>query len=541
MIIKYIEMFNNLYNQSNLSSQFHLPVTNQTINQTINQTHFNSCPTARANVSNQFNVPMVNQVTNQFNSRPSARANISMTNQCPSTRANISMTNHCSSARTNIRMTNRRRSNSNLSNSCSRISSNRCYHNSEIEIDSDTEFEQKNEMTNFRNDSNDSDDDQMHSDDERNNLLNNFPIVSHQTVVNTGRCSTLHGFRVNKLVSNSDCDAANHDPDLINAWGIAIIDCTLWVCDNGTGSLSNYNLLGNKLSRSVIVLDERNEKASPTGIIENRTGRFLITKNGITRPSLFLIVTENGTINGYNPQLDVDNTILILNRRVLGSIYTGLTIAHHFLYVANFMTGKIDVFDHNFNEVIGFPFIDHHLCDPLPVDFVPFNIVNIDNLLYVLYARQTPPFSEHEELNVGNGFISIFRTNGMFVRRFVSGNFLNYPWGLVKAPAEFGFPPGTLLVANHGDGFINAYDTNGVHIQRLRYAACGNLIKLPGLRGLAVNFGTGIMYWTSGTTRSLLVDNDHTARTVFYEPNQINFTRSMNQCEGLVGTIQRHC
>jgi hypothetical protein len=50
----------------------------------------------------------------------------------------------------------------------------------------------------------------------------------------------------------------------------------------------------------------------------------------------------------------------------------------------------------------------------------------------------------------GHGFIDIFTTDGFFVRRFASRGFLNSPWGLAIAPADFGIASGKLLVGNQG-------------------------------------------------------------------------------------------
>ena len=56
------------------------------------------------------------------------------------------------------------------------------------------------------------------------------------------------------------------------------------------------------------------------------------------------------------------------------------------------------------------------------------------------------------------GFVSLFDTNGSFIRRVASGGSLNAPWGLALAPGNFGDFSNALLVGNFGDGRINALD-----------------------------------------------------------------------------------
>ena len=58
----------------------------------------------------------------------------------------------------------------------------------------------------------------------------------------------------------------------------------------------------------------------------------------------------------------------------------------------------------------------------------------------------------------GFGYVDIFDANGNLVKRLVSQGALNSPWGLAKAPADFGDFSNDLLVGNFGDGTINAYD-----------------------------------------------------------------------------------
>ncbi len=81
----------------------------------------------------------------------------------------------------------------------------------------------------------------------------------------------------------------------------------------------------------------------------------------------------------------------------------------------------------------------------------------------------------------GNGFVDIFTTAGVLVKRLVSNGALNSPWGLAVAPSGFGSFGGDLLVGNFGDGHINVYDpSTGKSLGALQ-SASGAPLALDGL------------------------------------------------------------
>src|SRR5437667_147035 len=81
--------------------------------------------------------------------------------------------------------------------------------------------------------------------------------------------------------------------------------------------------------------------------------------------------------------------------------------------------------------------------------FAPFNVRNIDDLLFVTYARQGREEGE-AGAGPGQGFIDVYDAGGGLVRRFASRGALDAPWGLAPAPAGFGPFGGALLVGNNG-------------------------------------------------------------------------------------------
>jgi len=273
-----------------------------------------------------------------------------------------------------------------------------------------------------------------------------------------------HNLKVVKEIITSDIPlgSAIVDPNLLNAWGIINIGGVLWVAANGNGTVNSYDLTGNPLPTVVQVLAAPGVPAAPDGLVANNTAGFQITNGIITAPALWIVATEDGTISAYNPLVNLTNIILpIINNSASGTVYKGITIAGSLLYAVDFHNNKVDVFDSNFNQLSGFPFIDGDPINPIPSNFAPFNIATINNLLYVTYAKQLPPDNHDDERGPGNGFVDIYTQAGIFVRRLVTRGVLNSPWGLILAPHRLELPPNSILVGNFGDGRINAFDNDG--------------------------------------------------------------------------------
>src|SRR5262249_54771135 len=97
-------------------------------------------------------------------------------------------------------------------------------------------------------------------------------------------------------------------------------------------------------------------RGSPTGIVFNGTSDFVISAGGQSRPARFISSSLDGVIAGWNPNVPAPGSSqAFVAASVPGAVYTGLAIGNNgsgnFLYAANQATGKIDVFDKNFNLV----------------------------------------------------------------------------------------------------------------------------------------------------------------------------------------------
>ncbi len=314
------------------------------------------------------------------------------------------------------------------------------------------------------------------------------------------------GFIQHNLVSDLSGVADHTDTNLVNSWGLAHSPTGPWmVSDNGTGLATQYDSTGAGVPPVITIPPPAGSPAgttaAPTGTVFNGTSDFVVTEGSNSGPSQFLCATEDGTISGWNPDVDPTHAILEVDRsttkqgRFVGAVYKGLAMGHNssgnFLFATNFRFGTVEQFDAHFNLVNSFT--DKPLTHDCPVRgsptqcFAPFGIQNIGGILFVTFALQNA--ERHDDVSgAGNGFVDEFDTNGNLMHRFASNGTLNSPWGLALAPSNFGGFGGDLLVGDFGDGRINAFDLSGNFIGQLANAN-GELLLINGLWGLA--FGNG--------------------------------------------------
>jgi uncharacterized protein (TIGR03118 family) len=365
------------------------------------------------------------------------------------------------------------------------------------------------------------------------------------------------------LVSDLPGVAQLQDPNLVNPWGISESSGSpFWISDNNAGVATLYNSnpghtppIPTSINSLVVSIptpgDPFGASGTPTGTVFNTdgglTGGFKVS--GFTNPktgdpaptsaaSVFLFVTEDGTIVGWNPGVNpqgfdkakagtygiiaVDNSGNNFTEpdpaKQTGAVYKGLTIASSatpifandpasttVLYAANFRSGMIEVYDPNFKLVT--PPAGAFSDPSLPKGFAPFNVQVLNGKLYVTYARQDA--TRHDDVaGEGRGFVDVFNLDGSpglanGQVRLVSRGALDSPWGLAIAPGSFGDLAGSLLVGNFGDGRIHAYNaTTGAFLGELKDPD-GEPIQIDGLWALKVgNGGNGgdanTVYFTAG-------------------------------------------
>ncbi len=305
--------------------------------------------------------------------------------------------------------------------------------------------------------------------------------------------------QVNLVSDTSIFGAAKIDVNLGNPWGIAIGPTgILWIAANHTGSTVIYDGQGNTILPAIsIPLNGMPRGASPSGAVFNGTTDFVIPANG--KPGKFIYSTEDGILSAWNSGT---STITVADRSGANAVYKGLAIANdgtgNFLYATDFHNGKVDVYDNAYHYVTNKPFID----PGIPAGFAPFNIQNINNELYVTYAKQKAPDAHDDEAGAGNGFVDVYKPDGSFVKRFASQGPLNSPWGIAQVPAGFGIPQNDILVGNFGDGRINIYDSTGSYQGQMK--GNGTPISIQGLWAIvfpqssAGGLNTDWLYFTAG-------------------------------------------
>jgi uncharacterized protein (TIGR03118 family) len=273
------------------------------------------------------------------------------------------------------------------------------------------------------------------------------------------------------------------DPNLVNAWGISHSGGSpFWVSDNGTGKATLYNVspvTNVPTIQSLVVSIPPIPGGTPTGqAFANIAGSF----NGDT----FLFVSEDGTVSGWRGALGTTAETLVpgsaANVYKGTTLVTGTTPNGSYLDSANFRNGTVDVLKGN----AATPDLTGNFADPtIPTGFAPFNIQDLNGVLYVTYAMQDP--AKHDDVaGPGFGFVDAFDLQGNFLSRIASDGTLNSPWGLAIAPASFGQFAGDLLVGNFGDGLINAFDLTTHAFEGQLLGLDGNPLAIDGLWALNV-------------------------------------------------------
>jgi uncharacterized protein (TIGR03118 family) len=261
--------------------------------------------------------------------------------------------------------------------------------------------------------------------------------------------------KVNLNANNQEYHAIHVNSDLHNAWGMSESPGgTFWISAADGGVSYVYDDKGSqKLPRVTIPSHLEGVPGNPTGNIFNGTPDFIISGTGKT--AKFIFASEDGTVSGWNGGA---SAIVVIDNSGEGAGYTGLDIANddgaNFLYVANFEEHKVDVFDKDFQPVSGKPFTD----PGIPSSYAPFNIRDINNMLYVTYAVVGE--DGDDETGPGLGFVDVYWPNGSLSKRIATQGVLNAPWGIAEGSPELIGASG-LLIGNFGDGHISVYDWDG--------------------------------------------------------------------------------
>lgn len=303
-------------------------------------------------------------------------------------------------------------------------------------------------------------------------------------------------YQQTNLVADTPGAALATDPNLVNPWGMSRSSGSpWWISDNGTGVTTLYTGTGTPVSLVVTIPsgDPNKGSGTPTGQIFNGTTDFQIAPG---KPALFLFVTEDGTISGWNSGVNATTAVIEVNTKG-ASVFKGVAVATindprqgpvNFLYVADFRKGRVNVYDGTFHPIHldGDSFRDGRI----PRGFAPFNVQNIGGNLYVAFAKQDS--EKHDEVDgAGLGFVDVFSPTGRLLLRLQSGWWMNAPWGIAQAPSDFGAYSHDILVGQFGSGQILAFDPVTGQFKGRLFDATNAAIAIDGLWGLAFGSGTG--------------------------------------------------
>jgi uncharacterized protein (TIGR03118 family) len=329
---------------------------------------------------------------------------------------------------------------------------------------------------------------------------------------------SLQQYTQTNLVSSQAGAAQILDPDLVNSWGLSRSSGSpWWVSDNGSGKSTLYDGGGIKQARIVTIPSgdpSISPTGTPTGTIFNGSSIDFLLAPGM--PALFLFVTEDGTISGWNPGVNPTEAVIEVNEKGK-SVFKGGTVAQvnkerisiTYLYVADFRKGRVQVYDTSFHHV---PMGEGRFDDnQLPEGYAPFNIQNIGGNLYVAFAKQDAEM--HDEVD-GNGFgyVDVFSPSGRLLQRLEHGPWFNAPWGLALASSDFGLFSHDVLVGQFGSGEILAFNPVTGEFKGKLLNTSNQPIAIDGLWALA--FGNGA---TAGPETSLFftAGPDHESNGLF--------------------------
>ncbi len=309
-----------------------------------------------------------------------------------------------------------------------------------------------------------------------------------------------NNYTVTNIVTNSQ------DPFLVNPWGISrevnpgAKENEWWVSDNVTGFSTLYyaNKTGiASLAPLVVTIPPASGSGpgSPTGTAFNANN--------------FTFATLDGTISNWNAnstpispgtacaKCHVTSATIMVNNAAANASYQGLTVAKNatsgaMTYYAANANGGIEAYDATSFSPVTLPpgaFTD----SVIPAGYTPAGIQAVGTRIYVAYNLNS---------GGGTGYVDAYDTNGALKLRLQNGWF-NQPWGVAKAPANFGQFSNMILVGNTGSGWIGAYSpTTGKFLGFL--LSGGQDITLPGLWGLEFGNGnsesgpTNVLYFTAG-------------------------------------------
>jgi uncharacterized protein (TIGR03118 family) len=310
------------------------------------------------------------------------------------------------------------------------------------------------------------------------------------------------GYQQINLVGELPGVAPQTDPNL-DGWGMAAIPNGYVVADTAFGVATFYDAHGEVLPGVVTIPPAPSQPLGPNGhprgLEYNPTSDFVISEDGRSAPALVLFGTKDGTISGWNPAVDPDHAIIMVDNSAKDStavnhaMYSSLHITQNskgqnILYAADRGHNEVDMFDGQLHFLGSFT--DPNVFVTSPNHPGAWQVEDGPNgTLFVLFT--TDPVQP----GVEGGIVDVFDTDGKLLDHFAANapgaGALDAPWGITQAPADFGKFSNDILIGNdEGPGYIDAFDPNtGAYLGQLTKPD-GTPIAIPGLWYLTFGGGT---------------------------------------------------
>lgn len=315
----------------------------------------------------------------------------------------------------------------------------------------------------------------------------------------------------NLVADRTGLGAPNIDPNLINPWGLTLCqienhegdaenqesreragdDSLFCVADAFAGVVTVYTHSGKKIPVTISIPPASVPLAPvglPTGIVFNTTRDFVISENGKSGPAVLLFASFDGTISGWNPDVDATNAVIMVDNSTKAPFpasYQGLAIGRdshgrNVIYAAD--TGFSPTFSNNEIDMFGGSFqpIGHFTDLNGTSGMTVYNVQNVHGKLYVTFAGFT---------SLAGGVVDVFDRDGNLLTPThfavsAPGGPLEAPWPIVLAPDDFGQFSNAILIGNEDDGHINAYDRETREFLGQLTDPQGNLLINTGLWGM---------------------------------------------------------
>ena len=291
-------------------------------------------------------------------------------------------------------------------------------------------------------------------------------------------------------------------------------DFLIWTANPEDGTVTGYSpdlVLVKTIIVPPIAGSDPAKRGQPTGIVCNKSDTDFLITDGIVTPiaATLIVVTQEGSILGYNPLVDPDKFILI--NTYLKYDFKGLAIFNGFLYATNYLgnpfsaDGDVIKFDNEWNIVDTPGKFKPNLNDTGDA-LTPFGISIIRGLINVTYVNvrgntMIPVRERNPTPGPGFGVVNQFDASGFLIRRSINPNTnLNVPYGSAQVRGySFPDPETKVLVSNSGSGSFELYDfVTGKYFQGFQDNRLLGLKGMESIRSGSSHDGSSERFYFAG-------------------------------------------